>query len=155
MQTFPATRITGKEFRGIWIAVEGDTTAVKTARRLARILQAQTIVLNKKKKIVYHIAGVFASNYLVTLLSVVEQLSTAAGIPPRDTWKIFAPIIRRTVENVAATSPRAAITGVIARKDHAVIRKHFTALSQHRLRHAAQLYASLGMETIRLLKRKR
>ena len=153
MQTFPRTR--PSRLRGIWIAVEGDVRAVELCRRLATILGARTFPISKEAKVLYHMAGVFASNYFVTLLSVVHQLAAESGIPPSLIWKIFQPIIDQTLRNVVGSSPASALTGPIARGDTETVIRHLQALSKKKLSHLAALYSSLGIETVRLAKEKR
>ena len=154
MQTFPQKNISGKEFENSWIAIEGDKKAISTSRKISSILKAKNFVISANNKILYHIAGVFASNYLVTILFVVEQIARRAKIQPENLWKIFLPIINKTITNVATTSPKDAITGVIERKDIAMIKQHLGALNSHKLKHLIPLYAALGIETARLVKEK-
>ncbi len=152
MQTFP--RATQSRLRGVWIAVEGDTRAVAHCRRLAKLLGAHTFPISKEAKVLYHMAGVFASNYFVTLLSVVEKLAADSGISRRLIWKIYQPIIGQTLRNVVGSSPASALTGPIARGDTETVIRHLRALSTKKLAHLTALYSSLGIETIRLAKEK-
>ena len=99
-------------------------------------------------------AGVFASNYFVTLLSVVEKLAADSGISRRLIWKIYQPIIGQTLRNVVGSSPASALTGPIARGDTETVIRHLRALSTKKLAHLTALYSSLGIETIRLAKEK-
>lgn len=154
LQTFPKKNITGKEFKDIWVAVEGDKKAITTCKRIASTVKANHFPVSAKDKILYHTAGVFASNYLVTLLSVVEKIAIKVKISQKDIWKIFLPILVKTIENVITTSPKDSITGVIERGDVAMVKKHLHSLQQHKLSHIAPLYAVLGMETVRLVKEK-
>jgi len=66
----------------------------------------------------------------------------------------IAPMVRATVENVAAMGPAEALTGPIARGDQAVIRRHLEALGRcdHEL---LALYKTLGRRTVELALRKR
>ena len=153
MQTFPRTK--QSRLRGIWIAVEGDARAVDYCRRVAKLLGAHTFPISKEAKVLYHMAGVFASNYFVTLLSAVEKLAVESGIPPSLIWKIYQPIIGQTLRNVVGSSPASALTGPIARGDTETVIRHLRALSAKKMSHLAALYSSLGIETVRLAKEKR
>lgn len=155
LQTFPKSR-KRTEFVGNWFAVEGDPKAVKTSARLAAMTGAKHFLVPKKDKTLYHIAAVFASNYQVTLFSVVEQLAQSIRMPKRDLWRIFRPLITRTMENVFSSSPADALTGPIARGDYRTIMKHIAALEASKsLSHLVPLYSALGVETTKLTKRKR
>lgn len=153
MQTFPRSKAT--RLKGIWIAVEGDTRARAQCSALAKILDARTFTISKEAKVLYHMAGVFASNYFVTLLSVVEKLAAESGIPPSLIWKIYQPIIGQTLRNVVGSSPGSALTGPIARGDTVTVMKHVRALSKKSLTPYKALYSALGIETVRLLKEKK
>lgn len=152
MHTFP--RNARISLKGIWCAIEGDTAALKVAKQLAKILHAQTFTISKEEKVLYHTAGVFASNYLVTLLSVVERIAAEVGIPRKNLWKIYGNIIRQTLENVLSSSPAEALTGPIARGDVETVTRHLDALSGKSLNHLLPLYSALGIETARLARKK-
>jgi predicted short-subunit dehydrogenase-like oxidoreductase (DUF2520 family) len=155
LQTFPKRR-TPNDLTNCWFAMEGDAAAVTVCKTLAATMHARSFTLSKKDKTLYHIAAVFASNYQVTLFSVVEQLAAAVRIPRRDLWRIFRPLIVRTLENVFASSPADALTGPIARGDYRTIMKHIAALETSKsLSHLIPLYSALGVETAKLTKRKR
>lgn len=153
MQTFPQKK--AAVFNNIWIALEGDRSAVNRSKQLAKILGANTFVISKEAKVQYHICGVFASNYLVTLMSVIEHISTNADIPKANVWRIFRPIIDQTIDNVVALSPKKALTGPIVRGDLETVQRHIRALSQKKLRHMLPLYTALGIATARLASRRK
>lgn len=154
LQTFPGGKRT--VLRTIWCAVEGDAAAVRSAMEIAKRTGMHPFRLAKKDKVLYHAAAVFASNYQVTVLSVVEHLASAARIPSRDVWKVFRPLITAATENVYATSPVQALTGPIARGDLETVKSHIAALAGRKgLEHLVSLYAALGVETAALAQRKK
>jgi len=152
MQSFPRDRTTN--LKEIWWSVEGDRAAVKTAREVVKKLHSKIFTIPKEAKVLYHTAGVFASNYIVILLSIVEEIALEVNISPKDVWKIFLPIILSTIENVATTSPVKALTGPIARGDAETVARHIKALSQKKLHRLVSVYSILGIETARLAKKK-
>lgn len=152
MQTFPKNRNT--QLKDVWIAIEGERRALHAGRELAKILGAHTFAISKEAKVLYHTAGVFAANYLVTLLSAVEQIAKEIDIPRKNLWNIYTPIIEQTLSNVIATSPEEALTGPIARGDLGTVTKHVRALSTKKLNHLVPLYAALGVETARVARKR-
>lgn len=155
LMTFPARRAV-VPLNGAWFSLEGDRTAVAVCRRIVDRIGASSFTIRKNGKSFYHLAAVFASNYPVTLLGVVEQLAVEAGVPRKDIWKIFRPLVLAAVNNVLATSPAAALTGPIVRGDHRTVLRHLEALaSSERMNHLTPLYAALGVETAALAQRKR
>lgn len=139
---------------GIWCAVEGDRRAISVAHELGKALRANIFTISKKDKPLYHATAVFASNYLTTILSIVEELSAYIRIPKKKIWKIYSPLILQTVLNTFNSSPAEALTGPIVRGDTETIKKHIKALSTPSLKHLAMLYSVLGIETTRLVKKK-
>lgn len=153
MQTFPSR--SKSSVRDIWWSIEGDARAVREGKRFVKMLDGNIFVIPKKAKVLYHTAGVFASNYLVTLMSIVEELAHEIKIPRNDIWKIYLPIVQMTLENVRKTSPARALTGPIARGDVKTVTKHIKALSTKKLNHLLSVYSALGLETTRLAKKKK
>ena len=144
------------DFAEVFCAIEGDADAVKAARAVSRMIGARHFSIRKRDKIVYHIAAVCASNYLVTLLSVTERLGRSISLNQRTVRRIIAPLVRRTIENVLHTSPAEALTGPIKRGDGVTVSRHLRALESTKdLKELLPLYAALGIETAQLSKRKR
>lgn len=155
MQTFSNVR-RSTSFSNIYCAVEGDATAVKDGEALAKAAGAKSFRLRKSDKTKYHIAAVFASNYLVTLLSAAEQAASAAGISGVKFRRIIRPLVMQTAENVLSTNPAAALTGPIVRGDGVTVTRHIKTLETVRnLKHLLPLYAALGIETAHLAKRRK
>jgi predicted short-subunit dehydrogenase-like oxidoreductase (DUF2520 family) len=69
----------------------------------------------------YHAAASVASNFTVTLLAAAERIAAGAGLAPQEARALLAPLVRRTVESVAGLGPERALTGPIARGDHATV----------------------------------
>lgn len=153
LQTFSESK-RRTSLNNIWCAVEGDTKAVKVAQAIAKKMKSNIFHISKKEKTLYHVSAVFASNYLVTLLSVVEKIAETIHIPKKVIWKIYSPLVHQTVLNVLNSSPKTALTGPIARGDIQTVTQHIKALSNKRLNHLVTLYSVLGIETTRLVKKK-
>jgi predicted short-subunit dehydrogenase-like oxidoreductase (DUF2520 family) len=114
---------------------------------LARSLGSKTFVIDKSDKLLYHAAGVFASNYIVTLLSIARAVAKKAHIPERISLAIFENITSKTVANVFSYGPRKALTGPIARRDFATVREHIKALKRSGLKKLVPTYTLLAKET--------
>jgi predicted short-subunit dehydrogenase-like oxidoreductase (DUF2520 family) len=121
LQTFPPG--SGPEvFRGAGCAVAGSTPeALAFADRLARMLGMTPFEIDDEGRAAYHAAASVASNFIVTLLAAAERLAAGAGLAPHEARALLAPLVRRTVESVAELDPERALTGPIARGDHATV----------------------------------
>ena len=154
LQTFPKgipleTRVAAME--GVSYGVEGPPRALRFARALVAELGGRTVVIPKKEKILYHVAGVIASNYVVVLLGAVEELLNpligSAGL------RHFRVLIDTSIRNAFRVSPRDALTGPIVRGSSAVVARHLRALRGRRDLRA--LYRALGLYAIGLARKNR
>jgi predicted short-subunit dehydrogenase-like oxidoreductase (DUF2520 family) len=104
----------GTRFVGATCAIDGSTPrALATARALAERLEMQPRVVAESDRALYHAAASAASNFLVTLEGMAEQLAARVGIGR----EALVPLVRATVDNWAALGARGALTGPIARGD--------------------------------------
>jgi predicted short-subunit dehydrogenase-like oxidoreductase (DUF2520 family) len=153
LQTFP--KINAVDLRRVTVAIEGDRKAVNCGKRIARKLGSRPFVLTSEEKVLYHIAAVFGSNYVVTLLSVVEELGRHIGVPQRNVVSMFEPLVLQSVKNVRNHSAALALTGPIARGDVHTIKRHRDVLKTKELKHISSLYSALAKATARLASKKR
>ncbi len=87
----------------------------------------------------YHSATVFASNYLVALIRIAEDLLYECGLDRDFAFKALAPLIYGSLDNIREKGSNKALTGPIARGDLKTIENHLQALDKHR-----QAYQALG-----------
>jgi predicted short-subunit dehydrogenase-like oxidoreductase (DUF2520 family) len=118
LQTFPSVEAGRARLAGSWCAIAGDPQV----RVLADQLELTAVEIDDADRARYHAAACIASNHLVALL---DQVRRVAPIP----LEAFLPLVRATVENVAAVGPAAALTGPVARGDVETVRRHLEVLS--------------------------
>lgn len=136
----------GDRLRGVAFALAGEPEALAIARRLVRALDGQPLVIPPTLRPLYHAAGVFASNYLVALVSATVRLLGQAGVDEEDAVGAVLPLIRGTLNNLGNLGVGAALTGPIARGDVDTVRLHLARLSPE----DRALYCALGQEALRL-----
>lgn len=109
---------------GSWFALAegGDPLAAEVVHALGGRLV--TLADDPRTRAIHHAACCVAANHVVALLAQVERLAAAAGVP-REAYLALA---RGAVENVAALGAAAALTGPVARGDHATVARHRAAL---------------------------
>jgi predicted short-subunit dehydrogenase-like oxidoreductase (DUF2520 family) len=135
---------------GIYVGIEGeDDDAVTQATSFVRDLGAEAITIPAAAKTRYHLAGVFASNGLVALMGLVNEMLASAGLDPDIGSALVGPLVQSTWRNIAATSPEAALTGPVVRGDTGTVVAHLGALATH-LPHLLPAYAALSNEMVRL-----
>jgi len=130
LQTFPDVDAAMARIPGSGIAVTALSEAgYILGERLARDVGGRPFRLSDEAKPLYHAAAVFASNYLVAITALADELFRDAGLPePAD---LFLPLQRATLDNVAAMGPTAALTGPAVRGDAGTVAANLEALAKH------------------------
>jgi predicted short-subunit dehydrogenase-like oxidoreductase (DUF2520 family) len=118
-------------FEGAGAAVAGTTPeALAFATALAERLGMAPFEIDDEGRAAYHAAASVASNFLVTLQAAAETIAAGAGLDRADARALLAPLVRQTVENVAALGPEAALTGPVARGDEATVAAQRAAIEE-------------------------
>lgn len=129
-----AARLAG----GVAFAVAGDPVAAE----MAAALGGTVLEVAEEDRVLYHAAACVAANHLVGLMGQVERLAAAAGLP----LDAFLPLARAALDDVAAASPRHALTGPAARGDWATLDRHLAALpAEERAAYRAGVGLALGL----------
>lgn len=137
---------------GIVVGIEGDERAVTAGETIAHALGARPIHLTAGEKAGYHCAAALASNGLVALMAVVEEVFGAideASGTSVSANSLVGPIVEQTWDNLAEGSPEGVLTGPVARGDEATVRSHLEALAES-ASHLVPLYVALSTEMVRV-----
>lgn len=137
LQTFAGSSADSDDlFKGVYFLAEGDEPALNLAREITARLDARLLVVDKSKKVYFHIAAVCASNFLISILKLSEnQLKTAGEFD----MSVLLPLIRQTLENVETRGVDTSLTGPVKRKEIGIIKKHL----EHLEGEDAELYKAL------------
>lgn len=147
MRSFANPALSVVEFRGTYCALEGDLPAVAVLGPLFKTIGAMVFSIDKTKKPLYHAAGVFASNYLVTLFSQALSCLEDAGVDKHVAVGAALNLMNGTLRNLEQTqSPHLSLTGPIKRADTETILNHLQVLTEDKHR----LYSVLGQATLPL-----
>lgn len=152
IQSFPrglSTRHLAGRLSKIYFAIEGDEAGVAVGKKLARDLGGKTFLIQKDLKPLYHVACVVASNYLIALMSLLDELYGKLKFDNANFMDVFGDLITSTIDAVKGSSPREALTGPIERGDVRTVRLHLRELNRT-LPYLIPFYTVMGMETIRL-----
>lgn len=115
---------TGASFAGAGAAIGGTTPRARAAATaIAEALGLLPVVLDDADRPAYHAAASVASNFLATLEAWAEELF------PGDR-SALVPLVRASVESWAAQGPERALTGPIARGDHATVARQRAAVAE-------------------------
>lgn len=141
-------------FDGTFCGIEGDLAALAVLAPAFEAIGARLVPIDAAAKTVYHAASVFASNYLVTVLDAALRAYQAAGIPEPVARELARPLAAETLANVFRLGPEAALSGPIARGDHATVERQQAAVTAWDP-DTGSMYAALAAATAGLARRKR
>ena len=94
------------------------------------------------RRVLYHAALAHGANHLVTLVAQTLELLTAAGVA--DPERIARPLLTAALDNALREGDRA-LTGPVARADHATVRAHVEELPDAEIE---RTYRALAMATV-------
>jgi predicted short-subunit dehydrogenase-like oxidoreductase (DUF2520 family) len=146
MRSFANPKLSISQYPGTYCAMEGDAEARVTIRCLFDAIGSITYEIEKEKKSLYHAAGVFAANYLVTLAQQAFLCLQEVGIEKKMAMNVIANLMSSTVTNLEKTqSPQESLTGPIKRGDSSTIHQHLRSLANLEQK---KLYSALGIATL-------
>jgi predicted short-subunit dehydrogenase-like oxidoreductase (DUF2520 family) len=119
----------------------------KWAVQIVQDLQGIPFFVAEDNKALYHAAACMASNYLTTLMHMVETTYQCLGLSREEAIAAFWPLVKGTLKNIETKGTVQALTGPIARGDVGTIRKHLQSLEE-KLPELLQSYRALGRMTI-------
>ena len=134
---------------GVSFAVEGDSAAVRLARRIVKDVGGKAYSILKKDKAAYHAWGTFASPLLTALLATTEEVAALAGVDRQAAKQRMIPILRQTLANYAAFDAPSAFSGPIGRGDVDTVKRHLDVL--HKVPAGREVYAALARSALRYL----
>ncbi|HOO89450.1 MAG TPA: DUF2520 domain-containing protein [Syntrophales bacterium] len=103
--------------------------------------------VSEENKPLYHAAACMASNYLVTLMNMVEGVYRHLGIDADEAVRSFWPLVKGTMKNMEDRGTEKSLTGPIARGDIGTIRRHLDVL-KNKMPALLNLYCEMGLFTV-------
>lgn len=130
--------------------VEGESRAVRVARRIVRDLGAQSFNVSKRDKALYHASAVMASGHLTALFDIAAEMLSRCGLTEKRARAVLLPLVRSAVENLMLREPARALTGTFARADISTMRRHLDAIKTRATKEALAAYILLGQRSLQL-----
>ena len=153
LQSFSSVDQAIQNIPGSYFGVTADKQSQAQAKNIVRDLGGIPLVISSEQKPLYHAAACFASNYLVSLMNVVESIYQAIGINEKDAKKAFLPLVYGSLKNIENSGSVFSLTGPIARGDSGTVKKHMMAIHEN-LPQYSSLYSSLGLITVKIARQK-
>lgn len=115
------------DLSNIPVFLEANTPAnLKTLQSIAGTIFSGVYELTSEKRLLLHVAAVFASNFTNSLYDIAAQLSEKAGL----NFDLLKPLVMETARKaVASGSPAQVQTGPAKRNDRNVLHKHAELLA--------------------------
>ncbi len=145
------TFVAGKKpwWRNVSFAIEGDDEAMRVANQIATDLGGRPFEIDRHSKVLYHAFGSFASPLVIALMSTMEQVAEAAGIPRDKAKEMMQPLLGETLNNYLRADAASAFSGPLVRGDVQTVRKHLAQLQ--RIPEARDVYVALAKAAIERL----
>lgn len=132
---------------GSTFGITADEGLREWAVSVVRALKGVPFFVPEKDKALYHAAACMASNYLTTLMHMVETTYQTLGLSRKEAIQAFWPLVRGTLLNIETRGAAEALTGPVARGDAGTIEKHLQAFRET-LPDLLDTYCELGLMTV-------
>jgi len=144
LQSFGSETVT---FSGVYMALEGDCVAKARGGDIAGLLGAKVFTVPASERKLYHAAACFASNYVVTVMSIAEAFMSRWIGDNKAALTALLPLLDGTIHNLRQASEASMVlTGPIARGDSNTIASHLEVLPEQ----YKEAYKALGRITVAL-----
>lgn len=144
LQTFPDIDAGIAVLPGTYIFIEGEERALPVLAEIARAVGYESVRIESKNKVLYHLSAVFVCNLLSALLYSGEGIMNKIGID----LKPFYPIIRATLANIESRGPLMSLTGPVVRGDAGTVASHLGAMDGMQLHE--KVYKSLSLVALKM-----
>lgn len=134
-------------FAGVFFAISGDPPAREAAQQLALLVEGRPVEV--RDPALYHLGAVLASNSLYPLFAAATGLLVQAGVSEETAAQMLLPLVRGSLDNLAALGPARGMTGPVARADPGTIARHLDALT-HAQPSLLPLYRALTEQAVEL-----
>lgn len=139
-----------KELSKSYFTVEGSEEKINFVKQWLESFGNNVCVISKENKVKYHASAAIASNLVVGLISLSEQLLLECGFDKDSADTALAPIIRGNVEHCLNDGCSAALTGPIERNDTTTVLKHLKTLSGN----SKEIYKAVSRQVLDVAKNK-
>lgn len=139
-----------KELSNSYFTIEGSSQKMNVIRQILEEMGNTVCVITSENKVKYHAAAAIASNLVVGLIGLSEQLLSECGFLGEDAHNALVPIIQGNIGHIIKGGLKEALTGPIERNDIQTIEKHISILDGN----AKQIYKAVSQKVLDIAKDK-
>ncbi|MDD5711223.1 MAG: DUF2520 domain-containing protein [Smithellaceae bacterium] len=153
IQSFSDVESAIRDLPGSTFGITADEEIIPWVMDLVSELGGRPLLVTDEDKPLYHAAACMASNYLTTLIDLVQQIYQKIGMNEDESLEVFWPLVVGTLRNIEKNGTVASLTGPIARGDKGTVKAHIDIL-RDRLPAFVDLYCHMGQATVDLALKK-
>jgi predicted short-subunit dehydrogenase-like oxidoreductase (DUF2520 family) len=148
MQTFSGRDV--PPLQGVLFGIDGDSRALRMARRIVKDLRGSAAVIPAGRKVAYHAAAVMVAGLGMGLLESAIGVLMSAGFTRQRAMRSLLKLLRQTLSDAERVGTRKAWAGPLVRGDFATIAAHGRALRKYP-REIRETYVALSRVAARTL----
>lgn len=132
LQAIPDVKTGIERIPGCRFGITCDQDLRPWADRFVSDLGGRGLWVPEADRPLYHLAAVMASNFLVTLAGLVQEVapSSADSSTRLGSLEAYLPLMKGTLANIGDLGPGRALTGPVARGDAGTIDRHMKILGE-------------------------
>lgn len=134
-------------FEKIYFSIEGDILEDSIVLKLFKVLGNNFFIRDKETSSTYHLANVFISNLILSLLEVGINYFKTIGLSEEEALKAVKPLINGNIESIYSKGFINSLTGPVLRGDVKTIEKHLSVLKEK----DKKLYSLLSLNLLNLV----
>ena len=139
-----------RDLADVFFTLEGSTEKLAFMQTWLQGIGLQVRIIPAEVKVKYHCAAALASNYVLGLLQLSQNLLTECGFSPDEAEKALKPLFCGNAEHFRECGLTASLTGPLERGDLSTLQHHLTCLTPAQ----RQLYVLLAKELLQTAKEK-
>lgn len=141
-----------QDLKNTVFTIEGSEQYLTKMRDLFADFGNETVIINTEDKALYHAGTVMASNLVIALLSMSEDVLKQCGFSAENARKALLPLFKVNAENIVKNGLEKALTGPIERNDVQTVRHHLESLDKDLTKR--EVYRLLSLELTKIAQEK-
>lgn len=147
MFAFSNKNINLNELEKIYFSIEGDYFENSPIEKLIKKLGNKYFLRKEEDSATYHLANVFVSNLILSLLNIGISYFKKLGLSENDSLEAIKPLVKGNIESIFEKGFVDSLTGPVLRGDLTTIEKHLNALDKDH----EELYKILSLNLLKLV----